>query len=322
MRDHGGNLDAARAAFGGAAGEWIDLSTGINRVPYPVGDAPRGAWTDLPGDMAMQALTDAARAAYATEAPILPLAGATQPIQLIPRLLPRGEMRILAPTYNEHAASARAAGWEVREVADPAALAGAALAVIVNPNNPDGRAFATAGLRALANEVGHLVVDESFVDPTPEASLCPMLDALDNVVVLRSFGKFYGLAGLRLGFALGPARLLMAMREEAGPWAVSGPALAIGARALADIAWADATRARLGAETTRLDTAADRAGWRTVGGTALFRLYDTGDARAAQEKLARARIWSRVFPYSDTWLRLGLPGGGDEWDRVEAALGA
>lgn len=321
MRDHGGNIGAAMAAFGGAQGDWLDLSTGINRVPYPASTVAPGAWADLPTDLAMQALTDAARGAYRTEAPILPLAGATQPIQLLPRILPRGDMAIVAPTYNEHAASARAAGWQVREVARPADLAGAALAVLVNPNNPDGRVTAPGDLVELAREVGTLVVDESFADPTPEMSLCPALDGLDNVVVLRSFGKFYGLAGLRLGFALGPARLLMALREEAGPWAVNGPALDIGARALADEAWAEATRARLAQDAARADALADQAGWRCLGGTDLFRLYETPDARAAQAQLARGHVWSRIFPYSDTWLRLGLPGHDAEWAQLERALG-
>ncbi len=321
MRDHGGNIGAAMAAFGGAQSDWLDLSTGINRVPYPAGPVAPGAWADLPTDLAMQALCDAARQAYRTDAPILPLAGATQPIQLLPRILPPAEMAIVTPTYNEHAASARAAGWTVREAAHAKDLGGAALAVVVNPNNPDGRVVPPSDLIALAGQVGTLVVDESFADPTPDMSLCPALDGLDNVVVLRSFGKFYGLAGLRLGFALGPARLLMALREEAGPWAVNGPALDIGARALADADWAEATRARLTGDADRADRIAAAAGWRYMGGTALFRLYDTGDAQAAQARLAKGRVWSRIFPYSDSWLRLGLPGSAAEWQQLEHALG-
>ncbi|MGR3502601.1 threonine-phosphate decarboxylase CobD [Pseudaestuariivita sp.] len=320
MRDHGGNLDAAVARFGGAVEDWIDLSTGINRVPYPVTGIDSTHWQALPTDLAVQGLVDAALAAYRTDAPILPLAGASHPIQLLPRVLPKADMRVLGPTYNEHAASARAAGWDVSEVTSVEALHGAAVAVVVNPNNPDGRHLTPDAVAALSREVGLLVVDESFADATPEMSVCPRLDALDQVLVLRSFGKFYGLAGLRLGFALGPAQLLMTLREAAGPWSVNGPALEVGRRALSDEAWAAETRARLADEAEALDEMALTAGWHCAGGTGLFRLYETEDAEAAQTHLAEHKIWSRVFPYSKTWLRLGLPGLAGEWDRLKSAL--
>lgn len=319
MRDHGGNLDAAMACYGGAAGDWIDLSTGINRRPYPVPALPPEAWTALPRHAALAALIEAARRAYRSEAPILPLAGAQAAIQLIPRLGPAGRARVLSPTYNEHAAALRAAGWAVEEVETPEALAGADLAVLVNPNNPDGRVSSPEALRALLPRVGRLVVDESFADPTPAASLAAVCGS-PGLLVLRSFGKFYGLAGLRLGFVLGPAAEIAALTEMAGPWAVSGPALEIGRRALSDTAWAEATRQRLAEETPRLDALAAAAGWRSLGGTALFRLYDTADAAAAQDRLARHRIWSRSFPGRPGWLRLGLPGGEAEWARLAQAM--
>ena len=314
MRDHGGNLDAARASWGGA--DWIDLSTGINRVPYPLPAIPEAAWTALPTQTAFDGFVAAARAAYGTQAALLPVAGAQAAIQLVPRLGRPGRARVLGPTYNEHAAALRAAGWAVDQVATLAQLNGADLAVVVNPNNPDGQSFAPEALRAL--KVGRLIVDESFADPTPALSLAA--HARDSLLVLRSFGKFYGLAGVRLGCVIGGADSIAALAAMAGPWAVSGPALAVGTIALQDRAWAAATTARLTAETQRLDAAAARAGWSLVGGTALFRLYDTPDATAAQDHLARAAIWSRIFPYSTRWLRLGLPGSPAEWARVEAAL--
>ncbi len=138
--------------------------------------------------------------------------------------------------------------------------------------------------------------------------------------MLRSFGKFYGLAGLRLGFVLGAEAEIGALSEMAGPWPVAGAAIEIGRVALADRDWTRATIARLAAETARIDGLASRAGWSLIGGCALFRLYDTGDAAAAQERLARNRIWSRIFPYSARWLRLGLPGSEAEWVRLAAAL--
>ena len=319
-RDHGGNIDAAKARFGGE--DWIDLSTGINRVPYPIPDLPAFVWTDLPTATAKAATLAAAQQAFATTAPGVALAGAQQAIQLIPRLAQRpglaGQARVLAPTYNEHAAALRAAGWAVTEVASFQDLAGADLAVVVNPNNPDGRLFPPAQVQALAGQVGRLVVDESFADATPESSVAAL--AGGNLSVLRSFGKFYGLAGVRLGFAFGEAETVAQLAEMAGPWPVSGAALEIGRRALQDTAWAQATTARLHAETSALDALAARAGWRLVGGTALFRTYATPDAAQAQDRLARAHIWSRIFPYSPHWLRLGLPGKAAEWTRLEQEL--
>ncbi|PTW50660.1 threonine-phosphate decarboxylase CobD [Rhodovulum kholense] len=320
-RDHGGDLTGAIKRFGGAPGDWIDLSTGINRVPYPAPPASASALRDLPGRAAMDRLTGAARGAYGTGWPLLPLAGAQAAIQLLPVIAPEGPVRVLGPTYNEYAGAFEAVGRAVETVSDSGALAGAGLAVIVNPNNPDGRRLSPEALVRIAGTVGVLVVDESFADPHPALSLLPGA-CPGNVLVLRSFGKFYGLAGLRLGFVLGPEPLIAPMASRAGPWAVSGPALEAGALALADAGWREASRARLMAETARADALAEAAGWRPLGGTALFRLYDTCDAGAAQARLGRARIWSRIFPYSATWLRLGLPGSEAEWVRLEAALSA
>ena len=315
MRDHGGNLDAAMARHGG--GDWIDLSTGINRLPWPVPALPARAWTDLPTRADMERLAGAARSAWGATGAVVPLAGASQAIQLLPHLSPPGLARVLAPTYNEHAAALALAGWRVEEVARPQALAGADMAVVVNPNNPDGRHLPPAALLDLLQKVGTLVVDESFADPMPEMSLAGETGR-GNLWVLRSFGKFYGLAGLRLGFALGPATQAGRLAALAGPWPVCGAAVEIGARALADTGWQAVTAARLAEDAARLDRLSP---WPLVGGTALFRLYDTADAAAAQEALARLRVWSRIFPWSPRLIRLGLPAP-QEWDRVEAALAA
>ncbi|WP_018633596.1 threonine-phosphate decarboxylase CobD [Neomegalonema perideroedes] len=321
MRDHGGNLDAAMAAYGGDPREWIDLSTGINRRPWPLPELPARAWTDLPTRADMARLTEAARLAYGApaEAGIVALAGAQAAIQLYPRLARPGLARVLAPTYNEHAASLRAEDWRVEEVAGLEGLAGADLAVLVHPNNPDGRTYAPEALLALLPRVGRLIVDESFVDPAPELSLSPHAGT-KGLILLRSFGKFYGLAGVRLGFALGHPEETAPLAALSGPWPVSGAAVEIGARALADAAWRRATSARLAAEALRLDGIAQAAGWGLLGGAALFRLYETGDAAEAQDRLARGRVWSRRFPWSQGWLRLGLPGDEEEWSRLAAAL--
>ncbi|MEM6439709.1 MAG: threonine-phosphate decarboxylase CobD [Pseudomonadota bacterium] len=323
MRDHGGDLDRAIAAHGGAPEAWLDLSTGINAAPYSAPPTPPRAWTALPTRAETAALAAAAQHAYGTRAAVVPLAGAQAAIQLIPRLAPPGRARVLGPTYNEHAAALRAEGWTVEERRGIEDLAGADLAVVVNPNNPDGRRHAPEDLLALRRRVGRLIVDESFADPEPGLSLLPRLEPeADGLIVLRSFGKFYGLAGLRLGFAVAGAAEAARLAEMAGPWAVGGPAIAIGAAALRDRAWQAKTAARLVRGAARLDALAAQAGWALVGGASLFRTYDAGDAAAAQARLAEARIWTRRFPYSTGWLRLGLPGRERDWARLQAALGA
>jgi cobalamin biosynthetic protein CobC len=323
MRDHGGNLDWAIARFGGTAEAWIDLSTGINRVPYPVPDLPASCWSALPTASAMAGLIGVAADAYGTGpgAAIAALAGAQAAIQMIPRLWPPGTARVLGPTYSEHAATLRGAGWQVTTVTTLADLAGADLAVVVNPNNPDGRAHAPESLLRLAGTVGRLIVDESFADAAPRLSLVRHAGQR-GLVLLRSFGKFYGLAGLRLGFVIGHPEEIAAIRDMAGPWPISGSAIEIGRAALSDRAWAAATARRLAGETRQMDLLAAAAGWRQVGGTALFRLYETGDGAAAQARLAQARIWSRRFDYAAGWHTHGQPGGAGEGGRVRPALEA
>ena len=318
VRDHGGNLDEAIALFGGTSTDWLDLSTGINPEPYPVLTLPSEVWTTLPSKARMLDLSRAAATAYDTCARVTPINGAQGGIQMVPWLRPPGHAAVLVPTYNEHAATLRASGWQVVEVSTIAALSGADLAVVVNPNNPDGRCAPPEVLRQLSHRVGLLIVDESFADPKPETSIAANLDQ-DNIVVLRSFGKFYGLAGLRLGFALANGGLADLLAGQAGPWPVSGPAIEIASRALLDHNWQTRTKKALQAGAERLDTLASSVGWQLVGGTSLFRTYEASDSAAAQEALAKNKVWSRIFPYSSSWIRLGLPPQ-DRWKQLERAF--
>ncbi|MEL6582752.1 MAG: threonine-phosphate decarboxylase CobD [Pseudomonadota bacterium] len=320
---HGGDLDAAMARFGGAPEAWLDLSTGINPVPYPMPALPPEAVSRLPTTQDITALERTAAETYKTRAPVLALAGAQAAIQLMPSLRTPGHARILAPTYSEHRIALEQAGWQVAEVPDPADLRGADLAVIVSPNNPDGRQFAPQDLLQIAQSVSLLIVDESFVDTQPEHSICRHLTPeTPNILALRSFGKFYGLAGLRLGFAIGGTEAIAKLRRSAGPWQVSGPAIHAGRIALADRSWAETTRTRLVEDTTKLDSLATSQGWKLIGGTPLFRTYHTPNAADAQQSLAQSHVWSRIFPYSDHWLRLGLPGTQADWAQLTAALQA
>ena len=309
QRDHGGGVDAAVDRFGGARADWLDLSTGINPVPYPVTGLTAQDWTALPDYGAQAALIAAARAFWKVpdEAAILAAPGASALIARIPALAHPGRVQITAPTYNEHAAAFAAQGWQ--NVASGPAQA----RVLVHPNNPDGRIWQAADADAPLT-----VIDESFCDVMPGASLID-LTRQPGRILLKSFGKFWGLAGLRLGFAIARPGTLAPLRDALGPWPVSGPALRIGTTALQDTAWISATRARLSDDAQRLDRQIARRGGALVGGTSLFRLYAVDDAAAWQDRLARHQIWSRVFPYSQSFLRLGLPPA-EGWSRLEAAL--
>ncbi|MEM9268551.1 MAG: threonine-phosphate decarboxylase CobD, partial [Pseudomonadota bacterium] len=320
--DHGGDLERAMARYGGERAAWIDLSTGINPVPYPVPSVSAEAWATLPSATALEALTEAARQAYglADTTACAALSGAQAIIQKLPEIAPQGPVCVVEPTYNEHARVFRNVGVEVQALPDLEALpAGIGTLCLVSPNNPDGRKYTPQVLRELAARVRLLVVDESFIDPTPEESLLAA-PLPSSVLVLRSFGKFFGLAGLRLGFACGAPELISRLSTLAGPWAVSGPALEIGTAALNDRAWATETRKRLTQDSQRLDDVALSAGATLVGGTPLFRTYRVEDAAATQHHLAQNKIWSRIFPYSAHWLRLGLPGSHEDWQRVERAV--
>lgn len=316
---HGGDLAAARAEYGGMAEDWIDLSTGINPWPYPLPALPEEAWTRLPQADAEERLLQAARSAYSLPgSTALTAAPGTQAIiQVLPTLLSPRQVAVVGPTYGEHAPAWRNAGHTVLEVLEP--VADADVLVLCSPNNPDGR-LADPALLNWAGPNRLLVVDEAFADVAPSASFASHTGRA-GLLILRSFGKFFGLAGLRLGFAAGDPVLTQRLAERLGPWAVSGPALAIGATALADHAWQEQTRTKLAQSAARLDSMLAQAGLVAEGGTALFRLVRTpGPAAEWHDRFARAHIWTRPFPKHPQWLRFGLPGSHPQWERVCAAL--
>ena len=314
---HGGDLGDVRRRHPDAPQPWIDLSTGINPLPYPVVEMSADAWSRLPSREAERTLIAAAAQRYRCKPGQLVVAPGTQAlIQILPRLVARSRVAIVGPTYAEHEFNWRRHGHDVAVVADPDA-ADADVVVVVNPDNPTGRLTPTQALRGVAARL--LVVDEAFIDLLPnDASLAG--DLPDNAVLLRSFGKTYGLAGVRLGFAIAAAPFATRLREELGPWAVSGPALSIGATALADGAWLQNTATRLGRDVRRLDALLVSAGFAILGGTALFRLASHPEAQEKAEDLARQGIHVRAFSDRPTCLRFGLPRDDEEFRRLSAAL--
>jgi cobalamin biosynthetic protein CobC len=322
---HGGNLDEARRRFPEAPEPWIDLSTGINPLPYPVPDLAADDWARLPTQDREGALLDAAARRYrvASGGMIVAAPGTQALIQVLPRLVSPCRVAVVGPTYEEHKASWMRCGHDLAVVGDLREAGSADAVIVVNPNNPTGRLFPPETLRAFAEARGGklrlLVVDEAFMDVMPAtASLIPALPPA--TVVLRSFGKFYGLAGVRLGFAIAEPAIATPIAAELGPWAVSGPAIEIGTAALSDEAWSSATMARLAHDQQRLDAILCKAGFSIMGGTPLFRLATIRNAAEVAEKLGRHGIHVRVFPAEPCWLRFGLPGPSEDWDRLERAL--
>ena len=323
--NHGGNLDAARRLFPDAPEPWIDMSTGINPVPYPVGDIPAAAWARLPQPADLIALETAARHAYgaAASAEVVAAPGTQAIIQWLPHIFRARRVGILGHTYGEHAQCWRAAGAEVVAANSLADFESCDVGVVVNPNNPDGRIVEPEQLAqaaaAFAMRGGLLVVDEAFMDVVaPAMSLIPTLPR-EGAVILRSFGKAYGLAGLRLGFALARGGLGVKLRSTLGPWAVSGPAIDIGRRALGDPQWLAAARSRLNEDAQRMDHLLTAAGFTVVGGTPLFRLAEREDAESWFERLGRAGILARPFSTRPGALRFGIPSGEAGWARLETA---
>ena len=323
---HGGDLGAARRRFPGALEPFIDLSTGINPHPYPLPRLSADCFARLPDQAALETLTAAAVRAYgaASAAQVVPAPGTQILLPLVARLAPPGRAAILTPGYPEHARAASLAGHSVAAARGIDECGNAALVILCNPNNPDGRLFAPADILALATALrrrgGLLVIDEAFADVTPPGTSVAADVGCGNIVALRSFGKFFGLAGLRLGFALAAPPLAERLRAALGPWAVSGPALAVGAGALADEEWIARTRRRLDKVAAKLDRMLSGAGLTIVGGTSLFRLVQTPLASALFEHLGRAGIWVRAFPDDAGWLRFGLPGDRQAWQRLHQAL--
>lgn len=308
---HGGGVTAAARLYGGRPEDWLDLSTGINPNPVVLPDIPVAAWHRLPDQYLVEQAREAARHYYRSGyiSP-LPVPGTQSVIQLLPRLVEPGRrVAILAPTYGEYARALETAGFAVDAIGDIELVReDHAMVVVVNPNNPDGRVLSVGRLIALHAELksrgGLLLVDEAFGDMSPEASLAPHAIDMPNLVIFRSFGKFFGLAGLRLGFAIAEASILARVEEWLGPWAVSGPALSIATSLLA--ADPSAVAKRIGERRAALAEALAAAGLTVVGGTDLFALVADRRASDIYTHLARHHILVRKFDYAADWLRFGL----------------
>ncbi|MGR6430512.1 threonine-phosphate decarboxylase CobD [Rhizobium sp. PAMB 3174] len=322
---HGGGLAAAARQFGGSPADWLDLSTGINPNPCATSALPSDVWHRLPDSDLYDSAREAASVYYGSGSILpLPTPGTQAVIQLLPRLAGgEGRVAIVSPTFGEYARVFAANGFAVDTVGTVGEIGGSyAAAVVVNPNNPDGRTWGRDELVGLHDrlhaEGGLLIVDEAFGDVLPELSLAGQVAAMPGLVVLRSFGKFFGLAGLRLGFVIAWDDLLDRLGDWLGPWAVSGPALAIAANLFKRDT--DTVRNRIFERKAALDAVLTDARLLPVGGTPLFSLVETADAQALWRHLAQDHILVRRFDYRDTWLRIGLAPDAAGDQRLAAAL--
>jgi cobalamin biosynthetic protein CobC len=323
---HGGRLSQARALFPHAPEPFIDLSTGINPIAYPVPELPLEAWHRLPEPEAITALEAQAARTYGVADPeaVVATPGTQILISLLPYIFPARSVAILGPTYGEYASAWAVSGAGVQEVDRLELLIDADIAVLCNPNNPDGRRLGADTILDLLGKRGGgglLMVDEAFADlEDPSLSVAPRLPQ-DGLLVLRSLSKGYGLGGLRLGFALAAPATAPRIRKILGPWQVSGPAIVIGAAALDDNDWRERARARAQNDVARLDFLLQAACLTVLGGTLLFRLVQSENANALFTRLGEAGLFVRRFNRRPDWLRFGIPDNEKAWSRLSAALG-
>ncbi|MCY6381373.1 threonine-phosphate decarboxylase CobD [Hoeflea prorocentri] len=326
--EHGGALSRACSRYGGVPGEWLDLSTGINPNPVPLPAISAGAWARLPDEDLLSSAADTAGIRYGAADGIspLPVAGTQSVIQRLPDIF-SGKVAVIGPTYEEYRVRFERAGRSVDLVPGMDALSDDyGLVVLVNPNNPDGRTYSPGDVRTLARDLSgrgaFLLVDEAFGDLQPQISVASQAGDVENLVVLRSFGKFYGLAGLRLGFVLASPAVRSVLENLLGTWPVSGPALEIARHVLADDDLHRQTIASIGERSRSLNGILYEAGLAIAGNTALFSLVEDPRAAKLHDHLCRHRILTRKFSYMPHWLRFGLCANGDDDERLRVALRA
>jgi cobalamin biosynthesis protein CobC len=322
MLEHGGRLLHAARTYGIAPADWLDLSTGISPLAWPVPPLPASCWQRLPEDD--DGLTEVACAYYGAPQ-LLPVAGSQAAIQALPLLRQSSRVGVISPGYNEHAHAWRRAGHAVESLPAATLLQQAEhfdVIVLIHPNNPGGERFHRDDLLAchdmLAAGGGWLVVDEAFMDATPADSLCGESHR-EGLVVLRSSGKFFGLAGARAGFVAAHAALLQALRDQLGPWTLSGPTRFVLKHALADRQWQASARDWLRAGSARLALTLSCHGLVPTAGCDFFQWWRDERAETVHVALARQGILTRLFE-TPASLRFGLPGDDEAFRRLDRAL--
>lgn len=326
---HGGNLDVAKQLFPHVTVPWLDLSTGINPFSYPIPSIDTGLYQHLPMQAHEEALKDVAARYYGCiNKDYVAIAPGTQIlIALMPYVIPVHEVCVLCPTYGEHLFSWQHAGVKLSKIYDLDTFVKCAqkpkrIGVICNPNNPDGRLLSKERLNFILgkwNGMGnYLMIDEAYMDFVNESMVSAF--PCDHLIILRSFGKTYGLAGLRVGFLLAQPKIIQKIQYLLGHWCVGGPALHIAMLALQDYQWFTETKQRLCEQQERLNKLLASYKLSCIGGTLLYRLIHYENATSLWYHLASQGIWLRRFDYNHTWLRWGLLYKESDWQRVKMGL--
>ncbi len=331
---HGGDLHRASKQYGVPLEAWLDLSTGINPAPYPVTAISNQLWHRLPSSTDLAKLESAARRYYGVSdnADIIAAGGSSALIAALPALKPNADCAIILQSYQEHLNAWQHAGAKVHLISEKGAQPLAAkppslptssnVCILVNPNNPTGRIYSPDMLLSIRDQLGKdglLIVDEAFMDCSPQHSLCP-LAGQKGLVILRSFGKFFGLAGLRLGFAIGHKDDITLLRNKLGSWPISGPAIEIATQAFHDKDWIKKTQHRLHQNRKLLNSFLITKNIEIIGGTNLFTLIRNDNIKQMQASLANYAIWTRIFAYEPDWMRIGIPHNTKDLEKLEKAL--
>lgn len=326
---HGGDLTYASAVFGEPDEPWQDLSTGISPWGYRAVNIPSDIWRDLPGSN--RPLCEAAAEYYQTHPEfVVPLPGSQFAISHVPRLLAPAAIALPAIGYAEHAQAWQQAGHQVffydciAELQSLAEQGAVHHAVVINPNNPTAEVCPLTTIELLHESLaGIVVVDEAFIDALKLPSAVSLLPRCPRLCVLRSVGKFFGLAGIRLGFLLSSGDLPERMQQLLGPWAVSHPAQWMGERALKDKAWQLAHKLRLRDAQQQLQTILQRVARDRFtlanGGLFVTLRGSWKPLMALHQALAERGIYTRWCYWAEpsepgcttpAWLRIGLPADG------------
>lgn len=319
---HGGCLETAIRKYGLPRSRWIDLSTGINPFPYPLPIIPADDWCRLPEQKLFDSVLKAAQIYYGTRDSdhIIAAPGSQALIQWLPRLVTSTKVAIVGPTYAEHAEVWRHANHNVIEVVNISEISqDSNVIVLVNPDNPTGYILTKTEIDQLRRPGRLIILDEAFADVVPDISNVDCVNG-GSFIILRSFGKFFGLAGVRLGFAIGEVTWIRRLAKALGPWAVSGVALRIAQSALKDKKWIKSTRRCLHQNAIRLDALLHQHRCQILGGTDLFRTISHAHAASLYDHLARHAILVRSYPEIPNRLRFGLPGKEKEWQRLKIAM--
>ena len=305
---HSGDIDKAIRVYGGAERNWIDLSTGINPESYPIPKLLNTDWRNLPTQSEIEKLESIIQLEFKTSSNVLLTPGSQIAISLLPTILKKQEVGILEPTYSDYRESFENAGYKVCSCKKFKELFDAKIAIIVNPNNPDGKSYNLEKLIHLSEKVEMLILDESFIEASKAESIIAYInEKTNNIIVVKSFGKFFGLAGLRLGFVISGKSIILKLKRIFSSWPVSKVSIKIATKAIRDKKWINNTQLKLLKNVNELDKILKPFNFNLIGGTNLFRLYSTPNSILSQKLLAKFFIWSRIFAYSKKWLRLGIP---------------